>query len=43
MRVKIFRWKAIGAALLFLAIVGVLVWLFRDARRDSWHLHGWWD
>ena len=25
---------------------GVLVWLFRNARRqksDSWYLHGWWD
>ncbi len=22
---------------------GALVWLFRDARRDAWYLHGWWD
>jgi len=22
---------------------GVLVWLFRDACRDRWYLHGWWD
>jgi hypothetical protein len=22
---------------------GALVWLFRDARRESWYLHGWWD
>jgi hypothetical protein len=22
---------------------GVLVWLFRDARRGRWYLHGWWD
>jgi hypothetical protein len=22
---------------------GVLVWLFRDAHRDRWYLHGWWD
>ena len=22
---------------------GALVWLFRDARRESWFLHGWWD
>jgi protein ImuB len=22
---------------------GALVWLFRDAGRDRWYLHGWWD
>jgi protein ImuB len=22
---------------------GALVWLFRDAGRDLWYLHGWWD
>jgi len=22
---------------------GMMVWLFRDARDDSWYLHGWWD
>lgn len=22
---------------------GVLVWLFRDAARERWYLHGWWD
>lgn len=22
---------------------GILVWLFRDARRQNWYLHGWWD
>jgi protein ImuB len=22
---------------------GALVWLFRDAARDRWFLHGWWD
>ena len=22
---------------------GVLVWLFRDARENTWFLHGWWD
>lgn len=22
---------------------GLLVWLFRDACRDRWYLHGWWD
>jgi protein ImuB len=22
---------------------GSLVWLFRDAARDRWYLHGWWD
>lgn len=30
MRMKIFRWKAIGPLLLFLAIVAVLVWLFAE-------------
>ncbi len=22
---------------------GTLVWLYRDACRDKWYLHGWWD
>lgn len=22
---------------------GMMVWLFRDAKDDSWYLHGWWD
>ena len=22
---------------------GMLVWLYRDARDDSWYIHGWWD
>lgn len=22
---------------------GLLIWLFRDACRDRWYLHGWWD
>lgn len=22
---------------------GTLVWLFRDAKEDTWYLHGWWD
>ncbi len=22
---------------------GKLVWLFREAREDSWYIHGWWD
>jgi uncharacterized protein (TIGR03545 family) len=36
MRIKIFRWKAIGPLLLFLAIVGVLVWLFAEpVARDT--------
>ena len=30
MRMKIFRWKAIGPLLLVLAIIGVLVWLFAE-------------
>ena len=25
------------------SVDGALVWLFRDARRDAWYLHGWWD
>ena len=24
-------------------VEGALVWLFRDAARDRWYLHGWWD
>jgi uncharacterized protein (TIGR03545 family) len=28
--VRIFRWKAIGPLLLFLAIIGILVWLFAE-------------
>jgi uncharacterized protein (TIGR03545 family) len=36
MRLKIFRWKAIGPLLLFLALVGVLVWLFAEpVARDT--------
>jgi hypothetical protein len=22
---------------------GTMVWLYRDARDDSWYVHGWWD
>jgi len=22
---------------------GIMVWLYRDAREDSWYIHGWWD
>ena len=22
---------------------GMMVWLFRDAQKDEWYLHGWWD
>ena len=36
MRVKIFRWKAIGPLLLFLLVVGLLVWLFAEPiARDT--------
>ena len=37
MRVKIFRWKAIGPLLILLVIAGVLWWVFADtiARRES--------
>jgi uncharacterized protein (TIGR03545 family) len=31
MKVKIFRWKAIGPLLLFLTILAVLVWIFAEA------------
>jgi hypothetical protein len=24
-------------------VEGKLLWLFRDALADAWHLHGWWD
>jgi len=30
MRMKIFRWKAIGPLLLFLVLLGILVWLFAE-------------
>ena len=30
MKVKIFRWKAIGPLLLFLTLLGVLVWIFAE-------------
>jgi uncharacterized protein (TIGR03545 family) len=30
MAVKIFRWKAVGPLLLFLAIIGILLWLFAE-------------
>src|SRR5919108_986893 len=30
MAVKIFRWKAVGPLLLFLAIMGILLWLFAE-------------
>src|SRR5687768_14031433 len=30
MAIRIFRWKAIGPLLLFLAIVGLLLWLFAE-------------
>ena len=36
MRIKVFRWKAIGPLLLFLAILAVLVWLFAEpVARDT--------
>ena len=30
MAVKIFRWKAIGPLILFLAILAILLWLFAE-------------
>jgi uncharacterized protein (TIGR03545 family) len=36
MRVKIFRWKAIGPLLLLLAILGILLWIFAEPiARDT--------
>ena len=36
MKVKIFRWKAIGPLLLLFAIVGVLIWIFAEpVARDT--------
>jgi uncharacterized protein (TIGR03545 family) len=36
MKIKIFRWKAIGPLLLFLSILGVLVWIFAEpVARDT--------
>jgi protein ImuB len=39
------QWEATYAREYFRAVAtdGTLVWLFRDARRDDWFLHGWWD
>jgi protein ImuB len=39
------HWDASYAREYFRAVTatGTLVWLFRDAARDRWYLHGWWD
>jgi protein ImuB len=39
------QWDASYAREYFRAVTtdGALVWLFRDAARDRWYLHGWWD
>lgn len=39
------QWEAAYAREYFRAVTdgGLLVWLFRDARRDAWYLHGWWE
>ncbi|HEX6938784.1 MAG TPA: hypothetical protein VF158_05185 [Longimicrobiales bacterium] len=39
------RWELAYAREYFRCVTaeGVLVWLFRDARRGGWYLHGWWD
>ncbi|MGH7470024.1 MAG: hypothetical protein ACRENP_18925 [Longimicrobiales bacterium] len=39
------RWEQPYAREYFRAVTveGMLVWLFRDARKDLWYLHGWWD
>jgi hypothetical protein len=39
------QWDTTYAREYFRAVTatGALVWLFRDAGRDRWFLHGWWD
>jgi protein ImuB len=39
------QWDATYAREYFRAVTsaGALVWLFRDAGRDRWYVHGWWD
>jgi protein ImuB len=39
------QWDVTYAREYFRAVTseGTLVWLFRDAGRDRWYLHGWWD
>ncbi|HEX6135097.1 MAG TPA: hypothetical protein VFZ24_14105 [Longimicrobiales bacterium] len=39
------QWDATYAREYFRAVTaaGTLVWIFRDAGRDRWYLHGWWD
>jgi hypothetical protein len=39
------QWDTTYAREYFRAVTseGSLVWLFRDAGRDRWYLHGWWD
>jgi protein ImuB len=39
------QWDVSYAREYFRAVTseGRLVWLFRDAARDRWYLHGWWD
>jgi protein ImuB len=39
------QWDATYAREYYRAVTaeGTLVWLFRDAPRDRWYLHGWWD
>jgi hypothetical protein len=39
------QWDVTYAREYFRAVTseGTLVWLFREAGRDRWYLHGWWD
>jgi protein ImuB len=39
------QWDTTYAREYFRAVTagGTLVWLFRDAGKDRWYLHGWWD
>ncbi len=44
-RVSGSRWNDPYAREYFRCVTGdgMMVWLYRDAREDSWYLHGWWD
>ncbi len=44
-RVSGSRWKDPYAREYFRCVTedGMMLWIYRDAREDSWYLHGWWD
>jgi len=39
------QWEASYAREYFRCVTadGVLLWLYRDAQKEQWYLHGWWD